>query len=104
MAQGKIERASSGEQVTKFISDNKDSLRAILFVNETVESVGLFGNFFKLFLPDSSDNDLEKKIAAQLTLMKVDVSNEKLKSLMPGNGVTSVPCLVVYSADGKISY
>ena len=77
---------------------------AILFVNETVESTGLFNNFFWLFLPDPSDTDLEMKIAKTLTLMKVDVSNDKLKGLMQGNGVTQVPCLVVYSSDGKVSY
>lgn len=73
-------------------------------MNETVESTGLFSNFFRLFLPDPSDTDLELKIAKTLTLMKVDVNNEKLKGLMQGMGITSVPALIVYSADGKVAY
>lgn len=36
--------------------------------------------------------------------MKVDISNEKLKGLKEGNGVTQIPSLVIYSSDGKVAY
>ena len=110
LARAEVEIAENSDDVRRFLEENQDSTVALFFIDSSLNE-GSQGGFFSGIVTSVSHifsgeegaggqqtkvADIEKEIADDADLMKIDVNNENLRDIEEAYDVTTVPFLMVF--------
>lgn len=92
MTYAHVQTAESKEDAEKFIEKNKDKEAALMFT--TPKSTGI-SSLFGLFSSDEYDSTLDKDIADNVDLLKIDATDEQFDELKEKYKVDETPEMIL---------
>lgn len=110
LARADVEKATTAEDVSKFLEKNQNNVAALFFFDSSLNE-GNEGGFWSGVVTSVShifsgeDNqvngehqasEIEQKISEEADLLQIDVSNEDLRELQDQYEVTTIPYVIIY--------